>query len=259
MADPVLLTVLLPVRNETMNLRVMLRILGSVLECPHEILVVFDSEADESALVVEEMRAKFRQVRAVINRTGIGVAGAIRTGVEAAQGERVLVFAADEVGPVLAIEDMLALMDEGVEFVSVTRYAHGGRRLGGSMIGHILSRIANWLLHTGFGAALSDSTTGIKMFRRTDFNALTKNSNSVGWTIAFDMAINAQLNGLKLGEVPTISIDRLFGGKSSFKLVSWIIAYFDLFVLAVRKLPRSSDSAVRVRIPTGMQPPSESK
>ena len=252
MDDPILLTVLLPVRNETMNLRVMLRILGSVLACSHEILVVFDSETDESAPVVEETRAKFPQVRPVINRTGIGVAGAIRTGVAAAQGERILVFAADEVGPVLAIEDMLALMDDGVEFVSVTRYAHGGRRLGGSVIGHVLSRVANWLLHSGFGAALSDSTTGIKMFRRVDFNTLTKNSNSVGWTIAFEMAINAQLNGLKLGEVPTISIDRLFGGKSSFKLVSWIIAYLDLFVLAMRRLPRSSDSSVRVRIPTGM-------
>lgn len=252
MTDPILLTVLLPVRNETINLRVMLRILGSALACPHEILVVFDSEADASAPVVEEMRAKLPQVRPVINRTGVGVAGAIRTGVEAAQGERILIFAADEVGPVLAIEDMLALMDDGLEFVSVTRYAHGGRRLGGSMIGHVLSRIANWLLHSGFGAALSDSTTGIKMFRRADFNALTKNSNSVGWTIAFEMAINAQLNGLKLGEVPTISIDRLFGGESSFKLVSWIIAYFDLFMIAVRKLPRSSDASVRVRIPAGM-------
>ena len=70
MTDPILLTVLLPVRDETMNLRVMLRILGSVLACPHEILVVFDSEADESAPVVEEMRTKLPQVRPVINRTG---------------------------------------------------------------------------------------------------------------------------------------------------------------------------------------------
>jgi dolichol-phosphate mannosyltransferase len=252
MADSILLTVLLPVRNETMNLRVMLRILGSVLACPHEILVVFDSKTDASAAVVEEMRVYFPEVWPIMNEIGAGVSGAIRSGVAAARGERILIFAADEVGPVLAIEDMLALMDDGVEFVSVTRYAHGGRRLGGSMIGHFLSRTANWLLHTGFGAALSDSTTGIKMFRCADFNALTKNSNSVGWTIAFDMAINAQLNGLKMGEVPTISIDRLFGGKSSFKLVPWIVAYFDLFMIALRSLPRSSDTSVRVRIPTGM-------
>jgi len=43
----------------------------------------------------------------------------------------ILIFAADEVGPVLAIEDMIALIREGCDFVSCTRYAHGGRRLGG--------------------------------------------------------------------------------------------------------------------------------
>jgi glycosyltransferase involved in cell wall biosynthesis len=251
MADPVLLTVLLPVRNETMNLRVMLRILKSVLTYSHEILVVFDTETDASAAIVEEMRPSYPQVRQIINDK-VGVAGAIRCGVEAARGERILIFAADEVGPVLAIEDMMALMDDGTRFVSVTRYAHGGRRLGGSFIGHVLSRTANWLLHSGFGAALSDSTTGIKMFRRADFDVLTKNSNSVGWTLAFEMAINAQRNGFSLGEVPTISIDRLFGGKSSFRLVAWVIAYFDLFMIAVRTLPRSTDTEVRVRIPPGM-------
>ena len=54
------------------------------------------------------------------------------------------------------------------------------------------------------------------------------------------------------GSVAAISIDRLFGGKSSFRLVPWVVAYLDLFMIAVRKLPRSAGSAVRVRIPAGM-------
>ena len=58
MPEPILLlTVLLPVRNETMNLRVMLRILRAVLTMPHEIIVIFDSETDTSIAVVEEVRA----------------------------------------------------------------------------------------------------------------------------------------------------------------------------------------------------------
>jgi glycosyltransferase involved in cell wall biosynthesis len=252
MIDKVALTVLLPVRNEIMNLRIMLRILRAVLLVPHEILVIFDSEADTSISVVEEVRADYPQVRQLLNHFGRGVAGAIRSGVEAARGERILIFAADEVGPVLAIEDMMALMDEGVEFVSVTRYAHGGRRLGGSIMGHALSRSANWLLNTISGMGLSDSTTGIKMFRRGDFGRLTHRMNSVGWTVAFEMAINAQLIGLRLGEVPTISIDRLFGGKSSFQLVPWVVNYFGYFATAMRKLRRATKPKVRVRIPAGM-------
>src|SRR5947208_1793972 len=106
MNDSVVLTVLLPVRNETMNLRIMLRILRSVLTMPHEIVVIFDSEADTSIAVVEEVRATYPQVRPLLNALGRGVAGAISSGVKTARGERILIFAADEVGPVLAIEDM---------------------------------------------------------------------------------------------------------------------------------------------------------
>jgi dolichol-phosphate mannosyltransferase len=249
---PVALTILLPVRNETLNLRVMLRILNAVLVVPHEIIVIFDDEADTSIAVVEDVRAAYPEVRPLLNRAGRGVAFAIRAGVADARGERVLIFAADEVGPALVIDDMLALMDEGVEFVSATRYAHGGRRLGGSVIGHMLSRTANWLLNTVSGTGLSDSTTGIKMFRRADFPRLSRDAKSVGWAIAFEMAINAQLAGLQLGEVPIISIDRLFGGQSTFRLVPWVMGYFGYFATAIAKLPRSARPLVKVRIPTGM-------
>ena len=252
MNDPVALTILLPVRNETLNLRVMLRILCAALVMPHEIIVVFDDAKDASVAILEEMRPTFPQLRPLLNTAGPGVAFAIRAGVEAASGERILIFAADEVGPVLAIDDMMALMDEGCEFVSATRYAHGGCRLGGSVVGHILSRLANRMLYLLSGIGLTDSTTGIKMFRRADFARLTQDAASVGWAVAFEMAINAHLNGLKLGEVPIISIDRLFGGQSSFRLIPWVVGYLGYFTTGMTKLPRAKRPHVAVRIPMGM-------
>src|SRR4029079_17755597 len=101
MPEPILLTVLLPVRNETMNLRIMLRILRSVLTMPHEIVVIFDSEADTSIAVVEEVRATYPQVRPLLNAIGRGVAGAISSGVQTANGERNLVVRGGEVGAVI--------------------------------------------------------------------------------------------------------------------------------------------------------------
>ncbi len=249
---PITLSVLLPVRDETMNLRVMLRILQAVLMMPHEIIVIFDRPDDASAPIVAEMQTVYPQVRSLLNTVGRGVAFAVRAGVEAARGERSLIFAADEVGPVLAIDDMMSLMDGGVQFVSATRYAHGGRRLGGSMIGRMLSRAANWLLYSMSGTGLTDSTTGIKLFRRDDFDRLSRDTKSVGWAVAFEMAINAHLLGLRLGEVPIISIDRLFGGTSSFQLVPWIIGYFGYFATGISRLPRAKRPEVAVRIPIGM-------
>jgi dolichol-phosphate mannosyltransferase len=252
-SPPPALTVLLPVRAEIMNLRVMLRILRAALPFPHEVIVIFDDADDPGAPVVEEAQRDYAAVRPLLNTLGRGVANALRSGVDAAHSERILVFAADEVGPVVAIDDMMALMDEGADFVSATRYAHGGRRLGGSPIGHLLSALANRSLRWVSAIALTDSTTGIKLFRRSDFARLTQDAHSVGWAVAFEMAVNAQLLGLRLGEVPIISIDRLFGGKSSFRLIPWVIGYMRYFVLAMRKLPVGTPRPVpALRIPMGM-------
>ena len=140
------LTILIPVRNEGVNLRIMLKMLRVIVEVPYEVLIVHDSSDDDSLEVVSEISSD-QTVRAVHNTRGRGVVNALRTGVAAARGRYVLIFAADEVGPVLAIEDMLALMERGCEFVSCTRYAHGGRRLGGSFVGGVMSRAANRLFH----------------------------------------------------------------------------------------------------------------
>jgi glycosyltransferase involved in cell wall biosynthesis len=226
------LSVLIPVRNEGVNLRIMIRILGAAIEVPYEVLVVHDDENDDSIPVVQQMAD--RRARLVHNRLGRGVANAIRAGIDESRGEYVLIFAADEVGPVVAIEEMLRLMDQGCDLVSCTRYARGGRRLGGSAIGGVLSRLANALFHGLIGSVLSDCTTGIKMLRQSSFARLRLDAAPVGWAVAFEMAIKAQMAGLQLGEVPIISIDRLYGGQSTFRLGPWVLEYLKWFWFGAR-------------------------
>ena len=228
--EPVELSILLPVRNEGVNLRIMVKILRAIVAVPYEVLVVHDTPDDDSIAVVRAMQDGYPETRLVHNQLGRGVVNAIRAGVAAASGTYVLIFAADEVGPVLAIEEMLDLMRGGCEFVSCTRYAHGGRRLGGSAVGSTLSRLANKLFHWLAGSPFTDSTTGIKMFRRDGFARLNLQSRPIGWAVAFEMAIKAQLLGMRLGEVPIVSIDRLYGGESTFRLGSWMLEYSRWFV-----------------------------
>jgi len=249
------LSILLPVRNEGINLKIMLRILRAVLDIEHEVIVICDDAADTSIPVVRTMQEEYGNLRLVLNQYGRGVTNAIHAGVDAASGTYLLIFAADEVGPVLAIDDMLGLMREGADFVSCTRYAQGGRRLGGSVIGQILSRIANRLFHSLSGCALSDATTGIKMMRRSVYYQLSLVSRPVGWAVAFEMSIKAQLAGLKLGEVPIISVDRLYGGESTFRVGAWTVEYLRWFLWGARELrsqtPRSTP-AVAVRTAVGV-------
>jgi dolichol-phosphate mannosyltransferase len=233
------LSIVMPVRNEGVNMKIMLRILKAVIEVPHEILVVYDDESDDSIPAVKAMQQEYPQARLIHNALGRGVANAIKAGVAAAKGEYILLFAVDEVGPVLAIGDMITLMDEGCEMVSCTRYAYGGRRLGGSAIGGILSRTANSLFSLLSGAGFTDGTTGIKMFRKELFDKFTIESKPVGWAVVFEMAIKAQLMGVRIGEVPIVSIDRLYGGKSTFTLGPWFKEYLRWFFWGIKKLRAS--------------------
>jgi dolichol-phosphate mannosyltransferase len=244
-----MLSILLPVRNEGINLRIMLKILRAVVDLPHEVLVVYDSAADESIPVIDDVCKNYPELRGVQNTLGNGVVNAIRSGVASAQGDVILIFAADEVGPVLAIEDMIALIQDGCDFVSCTRYAHGGRRLGGSVIGGFLSYWANWLFHRLAGSPFTDATTGIKMFRKEIFPSLKLESRPVGWTVAFEMAIKAHHAGLRLGEVPIVSIDRLYGGESNFRLGPWVTEYSHWFLWGMRRNRNAPRSATTVRIP----------
>ncbi len=248
------LTVLLPVRNEGLSLRIMLKMMRAMFEMSNEILVIYDRSDDDSIPVVEQFARETPSVRGILNTSGPGVAGAIRAGVAAARGRYVLIFAADDVGPVLAIDDMLTLMDRGCDFVSCTRYAHGGRRLGGSIIGGVLSRTANRLFNRLAGSGLTDATTGVKMFRRELFAQLHLTSRPVGWSVAFEMSMKAQLAGFRLGEVPIISVDRLYGGASTFKLGSWVIEYLRWFIWGSIQLRRRPPQAPIVQLPTAFGP-----
>ncbi len=254
MTKNIKLSVLIPVKNESINLRMMLKILSAIVDVPHEILVVYDSPDDNSLPVVNSIKKLYSQIKGVHNKLGRGVLNAIRAGLKEAKGEYVLITAADDIGPVMAVEDMLSLMEQGCDLVSCTRYAYGGRVLGGSFIGGPLSKIANKVFYWLSCAALTDSTIGIKMFRKDIFDKITLEAKPIGFAFAFELAIKAQLFGMKLGEVPIVSLNRLYGRKSSFAFGSWVKEYSKWFLYGVRhynQLRRTRKNVV-VKIPLKM-------
>lgn len=232
------LSILLPVFNEGEGLKIMVHILEATVEAPHEILVIYDFPEDNSVEAARVLQKKYSNVILVHNDLGRGVSNAIKKGVSAAEGDVILITAVDEVFPIAAINHMLRLItEEDRDFVSCTRYALGGKRLGGSFVGGILSRSANWLFRTVAGSVLTDTTTGMKMMKKSLFDKIVIEAGT-GWAFAFEIAIKAQILGLKFGEVPVVSIDRLFGGDSSFKLGPWTKEYMKWFIWGGARLNR---------------------
>lgn len=242
------LSILMPVLNEGINLKIILKILMATIEIPNEVLIVYDIPEDDSIPVVKSMQKNYHNLRLVHNKLGRGVVNALKSGVDAAIGDYVLIIAADDIGPVLAVDDMILLMDEGCDLVNATRYAYGGKNMGGHLSSILLSRIANKMFCILSGSALTDSTLGVKMFRRSLFNRIKLESKPVGWAVSFEFAIKAQLAGWKLGEVPMISINRFYGGKSSFKLGPWVAEYTKWFLWGLKNLRLSGDSRSKVSV-----------
>lgn len=245
------LSILIPVRNEHATIGIALKVLEALVDTSHEVLVVYDFAEDTSVPEVKKLQPDNPHFRLVHNTLGKGIHNAFAAGIAEARGDFVCFMLADDIGPMTSIEEMLVLMDQGCDFVSCTRYAHGGKRVGGSFIGHVLSRAANWLFHNFSGSVLTDATTGIKMFRREIYDSFDLQAK-VGWAVIFEMAIKAQAMGLKLGEVPISSIDRLYGGQSTFQVLPWALEYLKWFFWGMRYLRanravRSTTVQVRLR------------
>src|ERR1700747_3658473 len=83
-SETTLLSILLPVRNEGINLRIMVKLLKAMLEVPHELLIVYDSPDDDSIGIIRNMQKRWANLRLVHNQRGRGVVNAIQAGVDAA-------------------------------------------------------------------------------------------------------------------------------------------------------------------------------
>src|SRR3989338_1513475 len=248
------LSVIIPVLNEKENLKILLKVLESVVDLRHEILVVYDFKEDNSIPVAKEMQKNYSNLRLVRNKLGKGIINAIKAGVKSSNGEYILVIAADDIGSLRAINDMIILMENGCDLVNGTRYSHGGRHIGGVFISSLLSSTANRLFYFLSSSSLTDPTLGVKMFKRLKFNELNLEAKPIGWAVSFEFAIKAQIAGWKLGEVPLISLNRLYGkNKSTFKL-KWLAEYLKWFWFGMKNLPLyRKKSKIMVKIPEIMK------
>jgi len=248
------LSIVIPVLNECTSLSIMLKFLKASIDVSHEVLIVYDSLNDTSIPTIKLMQKSYLGLKGIHNKLGRGVPNAIKSGVNASTGDFILIFTADDMGPVPSIKDMISLMDDGCDLVGGTRYAYGGKRIGGSIIGSILSRIGNKTFRLLSGSVFTDSTEGVMIFKKSIFNQMKIESKDLSWAVAFEISIKAQGIATKLGEVPMVSIDRLYGGESSFSLGPWLKEYIRWYFYGIKKLLAiKKRPTIKIRIPSAIK------
>jgi len=188
---------------------------GSVVQFDREIVIVDDGSTDGSQDILKRLESE-PDVVVVLHERNQGKGGAVRTGLQHASGDVLLIQDADlEYDP----RDYPALLKPIVEGRS--KVVYGSRFRGGPtramffwhMIGnHFLTLVTNILFNT----ILSDMETGYKVFTREVAEQL--DLRSPGW--GFDPEITAQIlkRGYRIYEVPISYTGREF---EEGKKISW--------------------------------------
>jgi len=225
------LSVVCPVYNEGRNVGPLLERLSQEIAVPMELVVVHDSEDDDTLPALAMLRPPF-PVRVVRNRFGRGALNAIKTGFAEATAPATLVVMADLSDDLRAVPRMLELVDAGYDVVCGSRYMPGGRQIGGPLLKGLLSRTAGVSLHWLAGVPTRDVTNSFKMYRTSFLRSLTFESSG-GFEIGMEAVVKAYVGGGRIAEVPSTWTDRV-AGQSRFRLWRWLPRYLRWYLYAFK-------------------------
>lgn len=205
------------------------RILASV-ELPCEILVVYDSPDDTTVPWIEKCQREDERVVPVLNGYGKGPARAIRFGFDQSTADVAVVTMADGCDDPMQIDPLARLVDRGVAIAAASRYARGGRQIGGPFLKSSLSRMAGITLHLLARTGTRDSTNSFKAYS-TEFVRSVGIESDGGFEVGLELVAKARRLRLPVAEIPTIWLERTTG-QSNFQLGKWLPHYLRWYFYA---------------------------
>lgn len=214
---PVALSVVIPAYNEALRLPKYLAEVENFLRArriTHEIIVADDGSRDATAEIV---RKKFRKVRLVRLYQNFGKGAAVREGVMAAEGSRVLIADADGATPIAEYTKLAAEIDNGADAAIGSRYlaqSEIGKRQ--SLVRRFVSRAGNLLIRSLLDLPYKDTQCGFKLFDRKAAQYLFRNLNNFRFGFDFEILKKAGVLRLSVSEVAVRWNDQ-DGSKVTFK------------------------------------------
>ena len=228
-----LLSIVMPVKDEKENIEWVITEIAKYLKPRHEILVVYDTDTDNTLPVVRRLQKLYANIKIIKNNYGKGVVAATLKGFDKSNGEILVMMAADRTDDVKTLNIMYKKILQGYDIICPTRYSKGGKVVGKTSIKSLLSRLAGTTTPFILNIPTSDLTYSYKMFKKEILKNIKIESKG-GFEFAEELLIKAHHLGYKIIEVPTLWIDRTYG-KSKFKLMKWLPRYIYWYTWGFKK------------------------
>ena len=222
-------SIVIPVHNEQGNLP---KLLNNLIKLNgafknFEIIVVDDNSSDKTGLIASHYSKKYKNIKVIHRSKGInGMGAALKEGTKAAKGKYIVWIMGDNSDDFTTIPKLIEKLQNNYDVVVGSRYIKGGSRGDSDAFKAMLSASYTFVARLIFGIKVHDVTNGLRAFKKEIFNSLKLECND--FAISPEFSIKSYLKGYKLGEVPTVYVNRK-AGQSKFKLIKMGIAYCKLF------------------------------
>lgn len=226
------LSVVMPVYNEGRIIAETIKRVESKVRIPHEVLIIYDMDEDNTVSAVKKIQGKNPQLKLVKNIYGRGALNALKTGLKKAKGEAVCVMMADLTDDSEILNRMIEKYDDGYDVVAASRYMRGGQQSGGPFLKGLLSRIAGISLHYLIGLPTYDATNSFRLYSKRFLDKVKIESDG-GFELALELTLKAYFRGYKVSEVPTTWT--YLAKESRFYLKKWLPKYLKWYMWAIKQ------------------------
>ena len=222
------LSVVIPAYNEEESISHTLRALYQTLAkhgVPHEICVTNDNSKDNTAGVLESLKAEIPTLVYYTNPGPNGFGYAVRYGLERFTGDCVAVFMADmSDDPEDLVKFYHKMLETDTDAVFGSRWGKGGKVIDYPELKKYINRVANFIVKMVMGIKYNDTTNAFKLYKRETIEGV-KPFLSPHFNLTIELPLKAMVRGYSYEVVPNSWTNRKYG-ESKLKIKEMGSRYF---------------------------------